>query len=316
MRTFGLAEESSAATFIEVPTPEPEPGEIRIRVRASSVNGWDVYVASGMARGLMEHRYPVVLGKDYAGVVDAVGEDTTRFAIGDEVAGIVPTEPFLARGSYAEHLVVPAEGFVEGKPADLDFEQAASIGLAALTALVSVDAVQPADGDTVLVAGATGGVGSYSVQLAAARGASVIATALPEDEAWIRGLGASEIVDYRGDVAAAIRAAHPDGIAALIDAVNRGDAHGSLAGLVGEGGKVATTTGSADVETLATRGIGAANVVGQADPGQFADVVRMAAEGTLTVPITRTFAFEELPEALGLVGSRSSRGKLAVRIGD
>jgi NADPH:quinone reductase-like Zn-dependent oxidoreductase len=269
-----------------------------------------------MARGMMEHRYPVVLGKDYSGVVDAVGEGATRFTIGDEVTGIVPGGTFLERGSYAEELAVPEEGFVEPKPEDLDFEQAASIGLAAVTAKVSVDAVAPSDGDTVLVAGATGGVGSYAVQLAAAAGGTVVATALPEDEAWVRSLGASEVVDYRGDVASEVRKLRPDGIDALIDAVNRGDAHGALAAVVKDGGKVATTTGSADVGALAARGIGAANVVGESDPGVFAEVVRMAAEGRLTVPITRTFTFDELPEALGLVGSRSSRGKFAIRIGD
>jgi NADPH:quinone reductase-like Zn-dependent oxidoreductase len=316
MKAFVLPDEGSSATFLEVPAPEPGPGEIRIRVRASSVNGWDVFVGSGMARGMMEHRYPVVLGKDYAGTVDALGEGATRFTIGDEVTGIVPGEQFLERGSYAEELAVPEDGFIEAKPANLDHDQAASIGLAAVTARVSVEAVQPSDGDVVVVAGATGGVGSYAVQLAVAAGASVVATALPEDEAWIRSLGASEVVDYRGDVAAEVRKLHPDGIDALIDAVNRGDAHGALAAVVKDGGKVATTTGSADVEALANRGIGAANVVGQSDPGVFADVVRMAAEGRLTVPITRTFAFDELPEALGLVGSRSSRGKFAIRIGD
>src|SRR5919108_4834950 len=109
MKAFVLPDEASSATFLDVPAPEPGPGEIRVRVRASSVNGWDVFVASGMARGMMEHRYPVVLGKDYAGVVDALGEGSTRFTIGDEVTGIVPGEPFLGRGSYAEELAVPEE---------------------------------------------------------------------------------------------------------------------------------------------------------------------------------------------------------------
>jgi NADPH:quinone reductase-like Zn-dependent oxidoreductase len=316
MKAFVLPDETSSAGFLDVPSPEPGPGEIRVRVQASSVNGWDVYVAAGMARGMMEHRYPVVLGKDYAGVVDALGEGATRFAIGDEVTGIVPGEPFLERGSYAEELAVPEDGFIEPKPDDLDFEQAASIGLAAVTAKVSVEAVGPSAGHVVVVAGATGGVGSYAVQLAAGAGATVVATALPEDEAWIRSLGASEVVDYRGDVATDVRTLHPDGIDALIDAVNRGDAHGALAALVRDGGKVATTTGSADVEALSARGVGAANVVGQSDPDVFAEVVRMVAEGRLTVPITRTVKLDELPGALGLVGSRSSRGKLAIRIGD
>jgi NADPH:quinone reductase-like Zn-dependent oxidoreductase len=273
-------------------------------------------VASGMARGMMEHRYPAVTGKDYAGVVDTIGEGVTRFSVGNEVAGIAPPEQHVGRGSYAEYLVVPAEGFIEPKPDTLSFEQAASVGLAALTALVAVDSVEAAKDEVVLIAGATGGVGTYAVQLAAGRGASVIATALPEDESWIRGLGASEVIDYSGDVAAAVRSAHADGIDGLIDAVNRGDAHGPLAELVKDGGRIATTTGAADVEALARRSVAAANVVGQTDPGPFANVLAMAGDGELVVPITRTFAFDQLPEALGLVGSRSSRGKFAVTIGE
>ena len=253
MRAFVLPDEGSPATFQDIAVPDPGPGEIRVAVKASSVNGFDVFVASGMARGMMEHHYPVVVGKDYAGVVDAAGEGVDRFAVGDEVAGIVPPEPHLGRGAYAEFVVVPAEGYVEPKPATLSFEQAASVGLAALTALVAVEAAGASDGSVVLVAGATGGVGVYAVQIAAAQGATVIATGRSEDEAWVRSLGADEVVDYTTDVVAQVRSAHPDGIDALIDAVNRGDAHGTLADLVREGGHVVSTTGAADTDGLKVR---------------------------------------------------------------
>jgi len=314
MKAFGLADEAAAAAAIEVPTPEPGPGEVRIAVRASSVNGFDVFVASGHARGMMEHLYPVVVGKDYAGIVDAVGQGVTRFGAGDEVAGATPPEPGLSRGSYAEHLVVPAEGFIEPKPANLDFEQAASVGLAALTGLVGVDAVEPSEGEVVLVVGATGGVGAYAVQIAAARGATVIATALPEDEGWIRELGAGEVVDYSTDVPATVRARHPEGIDALIVAVPLGEGFGPTADLVRDGGRIASVVGGADPEALASRGIRAENVFAQSSPEAFARVLGMAAEGSIVVPLKRTFAFDQLPEALGLVGERRSRGKVAVTI--
>ena len=316
MKAFGLADESASAAVIEVPAPEPGTGEVRVRVRASSVNGWDVFVMSGHARGSMEHRYPVVGGKDYAGVVHAVGEGVTRFAVGDEVAGICPPEPFLSsRGSFGEFVIVPADAWIEPKPTNLDFERAASVGLAALTALVSVDAVEPSEGDLVLVVGATGGVGSYAVQLAAHRGGTVVATGLPEDEEWIRGLGADEVVDYAGDAVAAVREKHPGGVDALIVAVHVGDEFGPTAELVKDGGKIASTVGGADPEAFDERKITAVNVYGQSDPEAFRTVLRMAADGELTVPITRTFTFDELAEALGLVGERRSRGKFAVAIG-
>lgn len=211
-------------------------------------------------------------------------------------------------------IVVPAEGFIQPKPRSLSFEQAASVGLAALAAGTAVAAANLSSGDVVLITGATGGVGSYAVQLAAAQGAHVIATGRPEDEDWMRSLGASEVIDYAGDVAAAVRAVRPEGIDALIDAVNRGDDHGSVAALVKDGGYVVSTTGSADVEGLRARQVGGTNVMAQSDPAAYSRVVQMAGDGELQVPLRQTFSFDELPTALGLVGSRSSRGKFAIQI--
>jgi NADPH:quinone reductase-like Zn-dependent oxidoreductase len=313
MKAFGLADEGSSAGFLEIPVPEVGPGEVRIAVRASSVNGFDAVVAAGMARGMMEHRYPVVVGKDFAGVIETLGDGAAGFAVGDDVAGITPQEPFVSRGSFAEYLVVPAEGFIARRPAAVEPEQAASVGLAATSALLSVEAIEPSDGDLVLIVGATGGVGAYAIQLAAARGATVIATGLPGDEAWLKELGADEVVDYSGDDAAAVRERHPEGVDALIDAVYLGDGFDTIAALVKDGGKIASVVGSAD-EALASRGIAATNVNGQEDPVAFAKVLEMAAGGALTVPITRTFTFEDLPEALGLSGKRHRLGKLAVTI--
>lgn len=315
MRAFGFADENASAGFIEVPTPDPGPGEIRVRVRASSVNGYDVYVANGMARGSMEHRYPVVIGKDYAGVVDALGEGVTRFAEGDEVVGVLPTEPHLQRGAYAEAVVVPAEGFIERKPAGISFEEGGSIGLAGLTALLAVDAIAPARDDLVLISGAAGGVGGFAIQLAAARRAHVIATGLPEDMDRLSALGASETVDYSDDEAAAVREKHPEGIDGLIVAVPLGDAFGSVAALVKDGGKVATATGSSGEDALAARGVTISSIFSGADPSALERLVRLVAEGSLSVPVTEIFGFEELPQALGMVGERHSRGKFAITIG-
>jgi len=234
MKAFGLTDEGAPAAVIEVPTLEPGPGEVRVKVRASSVNGFDVFVAKGIARGMMEHRYPVVIGKDHAGEIDALGEGVAGFAVGDEVTGIVPTEPHLWRGAYAEFVAVPLDGFIVHKPGSLDFERAACLGLAALTAFHCVETVEASEGDVVLVVGATGGVGSYTVQLAAARGAKVVASALPQDEAWISGLGANESVDYLGDVVAAMLERYPKGVDGLIVAAHVGDGFGALTDLVKE----------------------------------------------------------------------------------
>jgi D-arabinose 1-dehydrogenase-like Zn-dependent alcohol dehydrogenase len=112
-----------------------------------------------------------------------------------------------------------------------------------------------------------------------------------------------------------VKKEHPEGVDALIVAVHLGEEFGPTAELVKDGGKIASTVGGADADAFASRKVDAANVLGQADPGPYTEVLRVAAEGSLTVPITRTFTFEELPEALGLVGKRRSRGKVAITIG-
>jgi NADPH:quinone reductase len=284
MKAFGLADEHATASVLEVPVPEPGPDDIRVSVHASSVNGYDSFLASGMGRGMMEHRYPVVLGKDFSGVVDAVGEGVDAFSVGDEVVGITPASQTVdATGAYADFVVVPATGYTAEKPTGLDHELAASVGLAALTGLVAVNAVSATEGSTVLIVGATGGVGTYTVQLASARGANVIASALPDDETWIRGLGATETVDYSKDVPAQVREAHADGIDSLIVAVHVGDGFEGLATLVRDGGAIATTVGGPDD---VGRGISIAQLYAQSDPAPFAEVVQLAADTSLTVPLT------------------------------
>lgn len=175
----------------------------------------------------------------------------------------------------------------------------------------AAERVSAAAGSTVLIVGATGGVGSYAVQFRVRARANVIATALPDDETWIRGLGAAESVDCSGDVVAQVQEAQPEGVDALIVAVHVGNGFDGLAGLVPEGGAIATTVGGPDE---VSRGISVARLYAQSDPAPFAEVVRLAGEGSLTVPLTKTYSFVDLPEALGLVGERRSRGKVALTI--
>lgn len=301
--------------MLEVPVPEVGLGDVRVRVRASSINGFDIWVASGMARQMTEHRYPLVVGKDFGGVVERVGEGVTRFAVGDEVVGIVPTDEVLWRGSFGELVVVPAEGFIEAKPANLELGIAAALGLAGLAALVSVETTRPTSGHDVLIVGATGGVGAYAVQLASARGANVIATGLPEDEVWLRDLGAHEVVDYSGDVVAQVRERHPDGVDALLHFVNLPpEAFASIVELVKDSGTVASTLGAADEDGLAVRGVAATNVFAQADPAPFARVIEIARRGELVVPVTGTYTLGDLHEGIELCAKGLARGKLTLSL--
>ncbi|MDX6477024.1 MAG: NADPH:quinone reductase, partial [Gaiellaceae bacterium] len=223
MRAFTLDSfDEPPALRDDLPEPEPGANEVVVRVRASSVNPVDNFVAAGALKEMVEHEFPVIIGRDFAGTVERVGAAVSRYQVGDEVFGFLRhANPTVHEGSWAELIGIPEDDFAAAKPAGLDFAHAGAAPLAAITALAAFDALAPASGETVVVVGATGGVGSFFVQLAAGVGASVVAPAFPDDHDYLRGLGAGELVDRNGDVLAAIREAHPDGVAAILDLVSQ-----------------------------------------------------------------------------------------------
>jgi NADPH2:quinone reductase len=314
MKAFSLTAPDQPARLVDLLEPELEPEGLRIGVRAASVNGFDVYQASGGLMGMMEHSLPTVIGRDFAGTVEAVGSNRTDLAVGDEVLGFIPSTPPLHDGTYADRIVT-SNIVIAHKPAELSFESAAAIPLAGATALDAVDAVEVGSGDLVLIAGATGGVGSFAIQLAAQRGAQVIATARAgEEDAFVRSLGASDTIDYAGDVAEVVRAQHPDGVTALIDVVNQGDAFAPMAALVRDGGRIATTLGAADLEALAQRNVRATNVMGTPTREKLTTLAAAAAAGSLRVEVQRTFALDRAGEALQAF-SGGTLGKLVLVVG-
>src|SRR5215217_765990 len=239
MRAIAVTEAGASPSVVEVEVPEAAEGEVRVRVRAASVNGFDLSVASGRLVGMMEHRFPVVLGKDFAGTVEAVGPGVDDFVEGDRVFGVL-VKPELGDGCFGERVAVPA-AFAARVPDGLDAATAGALGLAGTAAHDAVEAVEPQHGETVLVSGATGGVGIIAVQLLKARAAHVIATASTDDEiAFVRDHGADVVVDYREDVAAAVRENHSRGVDTVLHFAGDGAV---LATLLGPGGRMASTLG-------------------------------------------------------------------------
>jgi NADPH:quinone reductase len=312
VKAFALTTTDQAASLVDLPDPETAVGSLRVGIRAATVNGFDVQHASGRFTTMMPHILPTVIGRDFAGVVEAVGAGRTDVSVGDEIFGFVPYAPPLHDGSFAD-VIASTDLVFARKPAGLSFETAASLGLAGIAALDAVEAVDPKSGDVVVVAGATGGVGSIAVQLAAQRGATVVATTKTgEEEVFVRGLGASETVDYSaGDVVEQIRARYPAGIDALIDTINRDEAASALAALVRDGGRLATTQGTADVDGLATRSVRATNVVASPTPEKLASLATTAASGDLLVHIQQTFALADVVAALAAF-SAGTTGKIVV----
>src|SRR5918993_3105653 len=165
--------DSSPGLRQDLPAPTPSDNEVLVRVSASSVNPVDNSVAAGMLKEMVEHEFPVTLGRDFAGVVEQIGVDVTGFSVGDEVFGFIPgMSPTVHAGSWAELIAVP-ESIVARKPTGVEFKAAGAAPLAGITAMTALDALGVSEGDTVLVVGANGGVGSFFVQLAANAGATV-----------------------------------------------------------------------------------------------------------------------------------------------
>lgn len=300
---------SAAPEVTEQPDPRPEKGEVLVRVHTSSINGFDLAVAAGMLRGVMEHRFPVVLGKDFAGTVAALGEDGTRFAVGDRVFGVV-MKPFLGDGGLGEYVTVNEQYGIARVPDGLDLTAAGALGLAGAAAVASLDAVTLRPGETVLISGATGGVGSLAVQLATAAAATVIATAKPGTQGdFVRELGATHTVDYTTDLATQVRALAPHGVAAVLHLA--GDA-AQLADLLAPGGRIASTLGFGP-DQLDGRDATATAVMADPNPAVLDRLAAHAASGALRVPITRTYPLAEAPQAIADFGV-GAIGKLAVTL--
>ena len=292
----------------DLPAPTPAPTEVLVRVHASSVNPADYGIAAGMLAQMgLEYEFPVILGRDYAGVVEQVGPQVTRYGVGDEVFGfLLHANPTVRDGSWAELIAVPQDMFIGRAPQGVDLATAGAAPLAGIAAIMAIDALELSEGDTVLIVGATGGVGSLAVQLAARAGATVVAPALPEDEAYLRELGVSELLPRDGALAAAARERHPDGFDAVLDLVNY--APDAPATLAKEGGRVASPTGAAG------EGPGRTMIMAAPTPENLERLARLLADGTLRVPIQTTHELAQAPDALAALPTTHTRGKLAIRI--
>jgi NADPH:quinone reductase-like Zn-dependent oxidoreductase len=306
MRAIALAGQGSAPVLHTLPDPVPAPGEVLVRVASSSLNGFDIAVAAGYLAGMMEHVWPVVLGKDFAGTVAAIGEGVQTLAVGDRVFGTL-MKPVLADGTFGELVTIPAGFGIAKIPAGVDDATAGALGLAGAAALGVVSALDLHPGQTVLVVGATGGVGSIVTQYAAAAGTRVIATAAPGTGAdFVRAHGADEVVDPQGDLALQVKALAPGGVDAIAHLA--GDP-AVLLPLLADGGRLASTLGfGADQHPAATA------IMASPDTATLDRLGAAVAAGTVKVTVTRTVTLEEVPAAIADFPA-GTLGKHAVAIG-
>ncbi|MEV4617353.1 NADP-dependent oxidoreductase [Asanoa sp. NPDC049573] len=286
-RALAVAARDQNPTVMDVSVPNPGPGQIRVAVEAASLNGIDAATGAGLLWDSVPHQFPVVLGRDFAGTVERIGPGVDNLRPHDRVAGVI-TGMSLARGALTDTIVFDARG-VAPLPPGISEEQAAGAGLAAVTAKALVDVLALTASDTVLVAGATGGVGVFAVQLARATGATVYATARPGEPAeFIRALGAADTVDYTDGVAAL------PGLTAIVHAA--GDP-AALAALLPAGGRFASAVG-ATAQAVGRTDITVTPVTSTAPPATVSAILDAIAAGSLQVPITHTYPMSEAPRAL------------------
>ncbi len=314
MRALHVPAAGQRPQLSDLPVPEPGEGQVLIRVKAAGLNAIDNGIAAGMMAEMMEHAYPLVLGRDAAGVVAATGPGVTGIAVGEEVFGHVLLAAPIQAGTLAEYALLPAAGTAP-KPAGLDWVTAAALPLAGAAASAAVDAVGPKPGDVVLLVGAAGGVGSYAVQLLAAKGATVLATGTPADTERLTGLGAATVLDYTTAlVADQVRAAYPGGIDALIDLVSYAPDDLSLTALR-KGGKVASSLGAASDEALAADGLTGSNIMAMPTREVIAALAGQVADGTLKVDVETILPLANAADGLATLASGEARGKIVVQVG-
>jgi NADPH:quinone reductase len=297
-------------TVMDRPAAEPGPGQARIELRACGVNPVDYKLYSG-AMGGDPARLPLPLGFEAAGVVTAVGSDAVGpagpVAVGDEVIA------YRVSGAYAAELVAPAEALVP-KPDALSWPEASGLMLAGVTAWHALAATSVTSGDTVLVHGASGGVGLMAVQLALVRGATVIGTASPARHDLLRDFGAIPLA-YGDGLADRVRAAAPQGIDAALDLVGTDEAIDVSAELVAARHRIATIAATRRGLELGMQALGGSP---GADPGTELrnaarpELARLAGEGTIRVLVSQTFPLEKAAAVHRAIMGGHTLGKIAL----
>ncbi|MFI8437140.1 NADP-dependent oxidoreductase [Streptomyces sp. NPDC079020] len=278
----------------------PGPGQVRVKVRAAGVNPIDYKIRHGWMEQAFPTPLPATPGTEFAGVVEELGEGVTAFAPGDEVLG------WSATGSYATHALAEAASLAR-KPEGLAWDEAAALPVATETASRVLDELEVAEGDTLLLHGAAGAVGSAAVQLAAARGATVIGTASPANHDYLRVLGAVPVA-YGDGLVARVRELAPQGVDAVFDASGRGALPDSIELRGGTTDRIVTIA-DPDAGKL---GVAFSGGGGGPSAERLARNARRAALGELRVPVARTLPLAEARTAHELSEAGHVRGKLVL----
>jgi NADPH:quinone reductase-like Zn-dependent oxidoreductase len=286
--------------------PEPKENELLVRVIASGVNPADPLIVSGKYAREFGTHLPLIPGYDMAGVVEKIGAKITRLKVGDPVYAYL-----LWGGGWAEHAITN-EGEAAIKPKSLTFSEAAAVPLAALTAWQAlVDTAQLHAGQTVLIHGGSGGVGSFAIQIAKARGARVLATASAANRDLLKQLGADVAIDYTAtkfeDVA--------KDVDVVLDPVGK-DTLARSYGVVKKGGIVVTIVSRPDQAELDKRGIRGASLSSHPNANELAEITKLIDEKKIRPIVTQVLPLAAAAKANEQAATHHTRGKIVLKVAE
>jgi NADPH:quinone reductase-like Zn-dependent oxidoreductase len=292
--------------YEDAPVPEPKENEVLVRVIASGVNPADPLIVSGKYAKEFGTHLPLIPGYDVAGIIEKRGAKITKLKVGDSVYGYV-----LWGGGWAEYAVM-TEGEAAIKPASLDYIQAAAVPLTALTAWQAlIDAAKLTAGQTVLIHGGSGGVGSMAIQIAKARGAKVIATASTPNQDLLKQLGADVAIDYT-------KTKFEDfakDVDVVLDPIGRDTLARSYA-LVKKGGFIATLVSRLDQTELDKYGIRGESIASKPDAIELAEITKLIEAKKIKPIVTQVLPLTEAMKALQQAETHHTRGKIVLKVGD
>lgn len=289
--------------YEDIPESQPGPGEVRIRVFAAGVNPIDWKIR----RGYMELPLPMTVGSDVAGVVDVVGQGVNSFQPEDEVFG----KASAGQGGYAEYTVVNSTQIAQ-KPKSIGFIESAAIptaGLAAWQSLFDIAGLE--HGQTVLIHGAAGGVGSFAVQFAKWKGAYVIGTASSKNAEFLKGIGCDEVIDYRNQQFEEI----VSNLDVVLDTIG-GDTLERSWSVLKPGGFLVTTVASIPEGTPQKHGVRAERLMTQADGKELAQIAAIIDERKIKPIVTTVLPLADAQKAHEMSESGHTRGKIVLRIAE
>lgn len=306
----------------DLPMPEADAGEVLVRVLCAGVNPADWKTRVGKLSTYIDYHFPFVLGFDFAGIVEAVGEGVDTFGPGDRVFGM--SKQGQGRdGSYAEYCIADA-AFLAALPAGWSFAQAAALPVAGTTAYGGlVDVGELKAGQAVLINGGAGGVGSLGIQIAHALGARVAVTCGLDNMSYVRGFGADHAIDYRaGDVVQAVRKWAPGGVDLVLDAVGLGSLLASAVDVVAPGGRyveIATLVSQASADEVAHAAANGVSILSNMNavtrlPQHLTELAALCAAGGVKPPAIEILPLGEAPEAHRRIEGQHVRGKIILKV--